>query len=83
MARRRGEPIPEGWAVDGEGRATTNPDNMVAGGALLPLGSDRDRGGHKGYSLAIKCHDIGYTEKCHDIGYRYNQDDGKSYGRSP
>jgi LDH2 family malate/lactate/ureidoglycolate dehydrogenase len=83
MARRRGEPIPEGWAVDGEGRATTNPDNMVAGGALLPLGSDRDRGGHKGYSLAIKCHDIGYTEKCHDIGYRYNQEDGESYGRSP
>jgi LDH2 family malate/lactate/ureidoglycolate dehydrogenase len=53
MARRRGEPIPEGWAIDSEGRATTNPDDMVAGGALLPLGSDRDRGGHKGYSLAI------------------------------
>src|SRR6267378_3142225 len=53
MARRRGEPIPEGWAIDSEGCATTNPDDMVAGGALLPLGSDRDRGGHKGYSLAI------------------------------
>ncbi len=26
---------------------------MVNGGALLPLGSDRDRGGHKGYGLAI------------------------------
>ncbi len=33
--------------------------------------------------LAIKCHDIGYTEKCHDIGYRYNPEDGESYGRSP
>jgi LDH2 family malate/lactate/ureidoglycolate dehydrogenase len=53
IARRRGEPIPEGWAIDSEGRATTNPDHMVAGGALLPLGSDRDRGGHKGYGLAI------------------------------
>ena len=53
MARRRGEPIPEGWAIDSEGRATTNPDDMVAGGALLPLGSDRDRGGHKGYGLGI------------------------------
>jgi L-2-hydroxycarboxylate dehydrogenase (NAD+) len=53
IARRRGEPIPEGWAIDSEGRATTNPDDMVAGGALLPLGSDRDRGGHKGYGLAI------------------------------
>src|SRR2546422_1054480 len=53
IARRRGEPIPEGWAVDEEGRATTNPNDMVNGGALLPLGSDRDRGGHKGYGLAI------------------------------
>jgi len=26
---------------------------MVEGGALLPLGSDRERGGHKGYGLAL------------------------------
>src|SRR5207302_1845727 len=26
---------------------------MINGGALLPLGSDRERGGHKGYGLAI------------------------------
>src|SRR3989440_3797444 len=53
IARRRGAAIPEGWAIDSEGRSTTNPDDMVDGGALLPLGSDRDRGGHKGYGLAI------------------------------
>jgi len=53
IALRRGEPIPEGWAVDSQGRPTTNPNDMVDGGALLPLGSDRDRGGHKGYGLAI------------------------------
>jgi LDH2 family malate/lactate/ureidoglycolate dehydrogenase len=53
IARQRGEPIPEGWAIDSEGRPTTNPDHMVDGEALLPLGSDRDRGGHKGYGLAI------------------------------
>jgi LDH2 family malate/lactate/ureidoglycolate dehydrogenase len=53
IARRRGEPVPEGWAIDSEGRATTNPEDMVAGGALLPLGSDRERGGHKGYGLSI------------------------------
>jgi L-2-hydroxycarboxylate dehydrogenase (NAD+) len=53
IARRRGEPIPKGWAVDGAGRDTTNPNDMIEGGALLPLGSDRDRGGHKGYGLAI------------------------------
>src|SRR5438046_9438063 len=53
IARRRGEPIPEGWAIDREGRSTTNPDDMVDGGALLPVGSDRDRSGHKGYGLAL------------------------------
>src|SRR2546427_233943 len=53
IARRRGEPIPEGWAVDSEGRDTTDPNAMINGGALLPLGSDRERGGHKGYGLAI------------------------------
>jgi L-2-hydroxycarboxylate dehydrogenase (NAD+) len=53
MARRRGEAIPSGWVIDHQGRPTTNADDMVNGGALLPLGSDRERGGHKGYALAI------------------------------
>ncbi len=52
MARREGAPIPEGWAVDRSGAPTTDPAAMIAGGALLPLGSDRARGGHKGYALA-------------------------------
>jgi L-2-hydroxycarboxylate dehydrogenase (NAD+) len=53
IARRRGEPIPGGWAIDGEGRGTTNPNEMIGGGAMLPLGSERERGGHKGYALAM------------------------------
>src|SRR5246500_1536480 len=53
MARRKGVSIPEGWAIDREGRTTTNPDDIPEGGALLPLGSDRERGGHKGYGLAM------------------------------
>lgn len=53
MARRKGQPIPRGWAIDKSGRDTTNPDDIPAGGALLPLGSDRERGGHKGYGLAM------------------------------
>ena len=43
-ARDEGRPIPEGWAVDVEGRATTDPG---AAHAMLPLG------GYKGYGLAI------------------------------
>jgi len=53
MARRNGHPIPLGWAIDREGAVTTRPDDMLVGGALLPLGSDRERGGHKGYCLAV------------------------------
>ena len=53
MARRSGNPIPSGWAIDSEGVVTTKPEDMVDGGALLPLGSDCEDGGHKGYCLAI------------------------------
>jgi len=53
MARRRGEAIPEGWGINKHGLDTKNPDDVVAGGCLLPLGSDRERGGHKGYGLGI------------------------------
>ena len=53
IARRRREAIPEGWTIDRDGRATTNPSGMIEGGAMLPLGSERERGGHKGYALAM------------------------------
>jgi len=53
IARRAGKPIPTGWAIDGSGATTTDPNAMIEGGAMLPLGSDRDRGGHKGYALAV------------------------------
>jgi len=53
IASRGGCPIPVGWAINSEGVVTTRPEEMVSGGALLPLGSDREHGGHKGYCLAI------------------------------
>jgi LDH2 family malate/lactate/ureidoglycolate dehydrogenase len=52
IARRKGEPIPPGWAVDRDGRPATRPEQMIDGGALLPLGSTREAGGHKGFCLA-------------------------------
>jgi LDH2 family malate/lactate/ureidoglycolate dehydrogenase len=52
IAERRGEPIPEGWAVDAEGRPSRRPTTVMEGGALLPLGGTRELGGHKGYALA-------------------------------
>jgi len=53
IAVRAGEKIPKGWAIDRAGKDTEDPQAMIDGGALLPLGSDRERGGHKGYGLAI------------------------------
>ena len=53
IARRKGKPIPEGWAINREGSNTRNPDELIDGGAMLPLGSERERGGHKGYALAM------------------------------
>jgi LDH2 family malate/lactate/ureidoglycolate dehydrogenase len=53
IAKRAGKPIPAGWAIDRAGAVTTDPQAMIDGGALLPLGSERERGGHKGYALAL------------------------------
>ena len=52
IAKRKGEPIPDGWAVDTAGTNTNDPNAMIHGGALAPLGSFREMGGHKGYCLA-------------------------------
>jgi len=42
-AADRGEPIPEGWAVDPEGRPTADPLQAMAG-ALLPFGGFKGSG---------------------------------------
>jgi LDH2 family malate/lactate/ureidoglycolate dehydrogenase len=52
IALRAKTKIPKGWIIDKEGRDTTNPQDMIDGGAQLPLGSEREMGGHKGYGLA-------------------------------
>jgi L-2-hydroxycarboxylate dehydrogenase (NAD+) len=52
IAKRKGQPIPKGWIIDKNGKMSTDPDDMINGGALLPLGSEREVGGHKGYALS-------------------------------
>jgi LDH2 family malate/lactate/ureidoglycolate dehydrogenase len=53
IAARRGESMPDGWAIDRDGYPTNDPEDVIhGGGAQLPLGSDRLRGGHKGYCLS-------------------------------
>ena len=50
LAQAKGAQIPEGWIVDGEGRATTDPFAYGKGGVLLPLGGAE---GHKGFGLSV------------------------------
>jgi len=45
--QRRGELLPEGVAIDAQGRPTRDPAAMKKGGAILPFG------GYKGFGLAM------------------------------
>src|SRR5690606_37598175 len=52
IAQRKKESIPEGWLQDKEGVSSTNAHGLKEGGALLPLGTDRTHGSHKGFALS-------------------------------
>jgi L-2-hydroxycarboxylate dehydrogenase (NAD+) len=51
ILQRKGLPAPIGWAQDSEGHPTTDSYAVKSGGGLLPLGTDREHGSHKGYGL--------------------------------
>lgn len=54
------KPLPLGWAVDLEGKATSNAEEVLGnvargdGGGIVPLGGNTERfGGHKGYGYGM------------------------------
>jgi L-2-hydroxycarboxylate dehydrogenase (NAD+) len=51
ILQRKNEPAPLGWIQDKAGHPSTDPHELKTGGALLPLGGDRDHGSNKGYAL--------------------------------
>ena len=51
ILQRKGEAAPLGWIQNKAGQPSTDPHELKTGGALLPLGGDRDHGSHKGYAL--------------------------------
>jgi L-2-hydroxycarboxylate dehydrogenase (NAD+) len=51
ILQRINKDAPEGWIQNAQGGISTNPNELKSGGALLPLGGDRDHGSHKGYCL--------------------------------
>lgn len=51
LLQRKNAPSPEGWVQDKNGATSTDAHELKKGGALLPLGGDREHGSHKGYAL--------------------------------
>jgi len=51
ILQRKSQQAPTGWIQDKKGKISTNPHELKDGGALLPLGGDREHGSHKGYAL--------------------------------
>lgn len=49
--KRRGHEVPSTWGVEKNGKPTTNPEQILDGGGLLPLGGNEIQGGYKGYGL--------------------------------
>lgn len=51
ILQRKNLQTPTGWVQDKDGNPTNDPHVLKSGGALLPLGGDREHGSHKGYAL--------------------------------
>ena len=51
ILQRKKEVAPSGWIQNKDGEPSTDPHELKLGGALLPLGGDKEHGSHKGYAL--------------------------------
>jgi L-2-hydroxycarboxylate dehydrogenase (NAD+) len=51
ILQRKNMEAPMGWIQKKNGDPSTNAHELKDGGALLPLGGDRDHGSHKGFCL--------------------------------
>lgn len=51
ILQRKEIQAPVGWVQDKDGKPSRDAHELKLGGAMLPLGSDREGGSHKGYML--------------------------------
>ena len=51
LLQRKNQSAPPGWVQDARGHSSVDAGELKKGGALLPLGSDREHSSHKGYAL--------------------------------
>ncbi|XP_018574226.1 uncharacterized protein LOC108913205 [Anoplophora glabripennis] len=53
MRARKGQSIPEGWALNSQGKVETDAKVAKEAGRLLPLGGEEINSGYKGYGLGL------------------------------
>jgi L-2-hydroxycarboxylate dehydrogenase (NAD+) len=51
ILQRKNKALPKGWVQNKDGMESVNAHELKEGGALLPLGGDREGSSHKGYML--------------------------------
>ncbi len=51
ILQRKNKPVPAGWVQTKDGEESLNAHELKEGGALLPLGGNREGSSHKGYML--------------------------------
>ena len=52
ILQRKNQSVPSGWVQNKDGHPSNDAHELKKGGALLPLGSDREHSSHKGFMLA-------------------------------
>lgn len=62
MYRKAEKPLPDGWALDKNGKPSNNAEEVLvdilkkAGGGIMPLGGSEEKtGSHKGYGYGMLC----------------------------
>lgn len=53
LAIRKGEDIPEGWALESNGKVTCSAEEAYNASMLMPLGGTERNSGYKGYGLGL------------------------------
>ncbi len=52
IAQRTNKNVPFGWLQNSKGEASNDANELKKGGSLLPLGSTKENGSHKGFGLS-------------------------------
>ena len=64
--RDKGQPVPDDWLLDADGRPTNDPATLYEGGMMLPFG------GHKGYAIGAMVSVLGANL----VGSAVSEDEG-------